>query len=1702
MPDEEEIQPSEDAKDPEAQPTRRRFLTRRNLLFAATGLGVLALVVVLVSFIAYRTGVFDSYVKGQFAQKMSDIGIVFDADVMRVTLNPIELELKNATFNDRITGEKLFFIRDAHLELSVKDLYAWQLSRDISIDKTEINGAEVWVKFDENGRSNFSNLKLIEDQAGQRVNFRYDSTDLSLRDSVVFFGDTSRRISANARNVLFLLSPENRDVAEEQRRYKFDLGSTDSNFSYDESTVENIDIRAVGIADRNGAEITSFDLRTPIGESTITGTIKDWAAPRYDLDVRSSLDLTQASSILPMGTSIVGVGNFNGKISGQGENYRIEGEADTASLRAAGLSLKGVNVAATVEGTSANYEADGTAIAEMLTFEDFRVDFLKLVGNVRGTGTDFRWVGELQAAAAKSRSATLGGLFLSDALAEVKDKELRAQAGTGRVKRFAIGDKEFTDLTARDLKFSTAGAARNLSAPSAEARFFTTDDFGFQGLTGRDIRIKDTDDGRTAVEARDLLSASANIKDARLKNVSADRFDFLDLPQSTDITVTNLRAAWLEKEGTTISGLETAEMTVKDTPADTVIYSDKLRLAKIDTGSATLGSLNIAGVRLLIKQGRVEARSKDIDAGTVALTKTKDLPNGGRFDDVKVRSPVFVLEPSGRYRATADMTLGGGALGSVALGASRTKVEVTNNRVALNELTADVMDGRIDGQAIIGLDDRTASTLKGDFSGLDLAKLLSLRIGRIIPLDGQTKGKVDLAFTGTNLRNASGTIDADITASAGNADRGLIPISGPVRATAVNGLFNIDQAELRSAKSTVSATGRFDLRDENSDLTLALRSDDANEIDRIMRGLGLAPELEQRLDSMQVQLAGKLTFDGKVTGNLDDPTVDGRAALDSLSLRGREVGSISSDILVSPLKTEFRNGRLQDRTGGTANFTVEIPVGDANDATVNATLTNINAGNLLSALPFDLPERIRDLDGQTTGSVALSGLPDAAQGEINLAAARGIIAGQAFDDLKVKAVFRGTLVELEQTEMRIGAGRFTASGRFDRASEKFDFDLGGTALPVPLLVALVPKSDALPPIVGDVDFTAKAVGTYDRPATYNISFSGVAPNVQVNENSLGRVAFKGQTVGQVLTAELTASLDGNPQVINASVNLGDDNLPLTASTEFNQSPLAPFFSFVPQLKGVPITGTGTGRIEFGGNISEIDSQRKRLFSSTNLAGKAEFSQLALQIQETPLAAVEPVLIRFNPREILFDKAHFAGGGSNMTIAGVKALTDAGLNNLSIDGRVNLNLLNLATKDTFFAGFADTSIRFAGPNATARLSGTATLVNGSVATFLGSDRFTADRLKARLIFTSNQLEVQDATGYLGGGRFTGSGGGTLDGLSVQAFRFDLDGKNVTVPLPKDFTTTGDANLQITGSRADPKANLQLTIGGRVYARRSLYSKDIDLANLVSGRRDPVLSGTSSIAAPKFDLVIEGRDALVVRNNIADLTASVSLVLTGDADNPRLSGRITANSGTILFRKDRYVVQRGVLEFPPDTAIEPVINLQAESEIAGYQVFVNLTGPLKDSELLTASVRSSPALPQADVVSLITTGSLTNAAGGIPTLAQTGINTAAEILTDTIINNPARKATDKLFGLNVFEIDPLISGQQINPGARLTVGRQINNNLRVTYSTNLSQDQNQVLAFEYRVSNRLSFVAQYEQRSLSNVTRERDNFSFEVRLRKRF
>jgi translocation and assembly module TamB len=1697
----EEIE-TQEAGAEEAPPERRRFFTRRNAVIASGVLGILLVLVTILVMVSYRYGVFDNYIKEQFVAKMDRIGIVFSADTFRVTVAPLKLELRNATFNNKVTGEKLFFIREANLFLTVQNLYAWQLSRDISIDTTEINGAEVFVNFDQDGKSNFAELNFVEEET--RVNFLYESTRFILKDGTVHFGDVQRKISADAKNIVFTLEPTDYSVPNDQKRYKFDLTSTDSFFVYDESRLENVDLRAEGIADRNGTEVTGLRLTTPIGETTLKGTTAGWESPKYNLEIESTVDLTQTSSVFPLGTPLKGIGNFKGTVSGEGENYKVNGEISSESLSASNIYLRGLNINASVDGKGSMYEANGKAIAQLLTFEDFKIDYPQLVGLVRGTGTDFRWVGELQAVAAKTPFGTLGGLFISDAVAEYKDEKFNAALGNTRSRTFSSKGFDIENLQVSNIKLDTNEGVTNVSAPNATAGKFKTKAIELENVKTRNLRIKDVP-ARTDIQADTITSSSGRLEDTRLGNLVANDARIGYENGTTVFTSKILTVDELIEKGATIGEIVAYNFSVRDVPSETIVASDNLKVAKVETRAAVLGTLNIAGVRLTVRQGRIEGTSGDIDAGNVTLVKNSDLPQGGNLENVKIYKPVFVLEPSGSYRASADMSLGGGTLGSVRLGAARAGVVVDSSTVALNNLTADVLDGKLNGNATIALNARNRSQINADFTNLDLGKLLALQGGRVVPVEGETTGKVNFTFNGTNFRTASGNITADITANAGTAARGLIPVTGRVEATATNGLFNVGLARLNTEKSEFHANGTFDLNGYNSNLKIALNSTDASEISRIVNVLDISPEFQQKTDEYKAEFAGNLAFNGTLTGNVSNPTIDGRASLDSLILRGRRLGSLNTDIFLSPDGTELRNGVLQEADGGTLAFNVNIPSGGVNNISVQATLTNINTGNILAALPVSLPETLRGLEADTSGTLNLTGLPNAMQGEAVLTAKNGTLQGQTFDNLDTRLTFAGNTVNLETFNAQFGTGTLTVKGTYQTDTTAFNFDIEGKDIPFARIRPFIPSNEKLPDIGGNLNLTAKATGRTDDSRSYEINFNGTGREIFINGNALGEVVFNGTTENQQLNANFTANLEGQQQNITANVNFADPNLPFRAETNFNNTELAPFIALVRQPGDIAITGQATGRVFLEGNFSSVNAATgEREFTTANLKGSADFTQLALQIGDTPIAATEPVAVRFDTNEVVVESARFAGGGSNLVVDGTIALRDNGINNLKVNGRINLSILNALSRNTFFAGLADVNVRLTGPNPTARLNGTAEMQNASASAFIGTERISFERLKGRVIFTSNQVQIDELTGFLGGGKFTASGGAMIgNNLQLDAFRFVLGGTNVTVPLPKDFLTTGDAEIEINGRRIN--GILSTFIAGRINARRSLYSQNIDLADVIGGRREGSISqsdGTSSFGDVSLDLTIEGRNALVVRNNLADLTASLSLRVTGDLDAPQVEGRISADRGTLFYRNDRYEVQRGELVFPPNAGgIEPIVNLQAETEISGYQIFLNLNGKLTDTENLSATVRSNPALPQPDVISLITTGSLANNEGGIPTLAQSGISTAAEILTDEIINKPIAKATDKLFGLNKFQLDPIISGQR-NPGARLTVGRQINRNLLITYSTNLSEDQNQVLALEYRVSNRLSFVAQYEQRSLSNVTRNKDVFSFEVRLRRRF
>jgi len=1628
-----------DRSDPRTpQGERRRWLTRRNAFIATIAIAVGVVALILIGVLTYRLGYVDRYIANQIKNTFATYGIRAEIREFHTAISPRTVELRDVELTDMQTGEHLGKIDRILATVRVTDLYALNLRRNVNLESLTIDGLEAWVQFDEQGRSNFSNLHLPPPEPNKSILFSYSTAQVQINNAVIHYGDQQHSISGEARNIHATVQPDNPNAPADSWMNTVTLSASNSSFVYDGRPVNDISLDARGRINQTRAEIQDLTLRSPLAEAHMTGVMDDWRNLTYNMQASAKVDLTQLSDVLHASTTMRGVGQFAGKVSGEGDRYSVDGQITSDALAADGVRLQALNLTASGTGQGKSYDMNGRAVAQLLTAGDFQLNALQMAGHVMGTGTDFRWLGELRSMSARYGATSIAGLILNDVAAEMRDQALIVSAGRGVAGQVnsagaSVGGVQVADVRARSENGVTTG-----SAASAQAGTITASGARVNGLTANGIDFTSREGG------------------------------------ATNVTV------------------------------------DSLRVGSVAASGAQTGSLNIAGVRLAILNGRVEGSSGDINAGTITVAKTQDFA-GGQVEDVRLAHPVFVVEPSGRYRASADLSLGGGVLGQVNLGAARSAVVATNNQIQLQNFTADVMGGHAAGNATVSTQRGGSSQVAASFSDLDIGKLLSLS-GRIVPIAGKTTGNVNLSFPGTDLQAATGTVRADFNAETGDDASGRTPLNGTVALRATRGLFEIDQANLKTASSELTATGQFSFMSDQSNLQVKLNSSDASELRNIIVTSGLLTDVGDQLDAYGIELGGHLAFNGNLRGNLAKPSVDGHVELDSLGINGHDFGSLTATMNSTPDMFRITDGQLSERDGGGIKFTLDAPLAGKNNIALTATLDRANGGNLLVALdafrnktdnfgPIRTPTYSSlDFRSDVSGQINATGIPNAMQGSADLRFGPGHLKGEPFQSILARATFNGPKINLETVDAQFNAGHLLANGTYDTSNQAFDIQAHGTGINLALLESLTGKRVVgVPQLSGTADIEAHATGNFSENdfSNFQINFTGTGHEVAVNGRPAGELSLVGRTENGRLNVTFTTGLLGNAQVVTAEVNLTDRTLPTTIKTTLSAANLQPLFAALLPESTVRLTGRATGTLQATGPLYAENEQGEQVLGLSGLRGRAEISDLTIQIEDVQLTAVSPLLVQFQSNEIFFEKTQFRGPGTDVVFGGTAALGPGGRQNLSIDGNLNLRVLNGISPDVFSAGAAVVAIRVMGSYEEPRFSGTASVEGASVSALVGNERLTVANIKGNVRFNQNQAQIESLTGTLGGGRIIASGGALLEGFTLSRFRFVVHGDDVIVPFPEDFRSTADADLVISGSKRE-----QL-ISGTVNLRRAEYTKNIELADLLNRRHEVIVSQTESplVETVQLDLAVEGRDALVVRNNLADMVGSVSLRITGSVKEPTISGRITATRGTLNFRNDRYELTRAFIDLPPRRDADPILNIEAESEIKGYRVIVSLTGPLSQP---LATVRSDPSLPQSDVVALITTGNLSTDETSTSALAQTGLGTAASLLTDTLINAPAQKATDRLFGLNRFEIDPLISGRGgASPTARLTVGRQINRDLTITYSTNVAADPNQVLALEYRVSNRLSFVAQYEQGSSArNLRTSNNSFSFEIRFRKRF
>jgi translocation and assembly module TamB len=227
------------------------------------------------------------------------------------------------------------------------------------------------------------------------------------------------------------------------------------------------------------------------------------------------------------------------------------------------------------------------------------------------------------------------------------------------------------------------------------------------------------------------------------------------------------------------------------------------------------------------------------------------------------------------------------------------------------------------------------------------------------------------------------------------------------------------------------------------------------------------------------------------------------------------------------------------------------------------------------------------------------------------------------------------------------------------------------------------------------------------------------------------------------------------------------------------------------------------------------------------------------------------------------------------------------------------------------------------------------------------------------------------------------------------------------------------------------------------------------------------------------------------NLSSRTLSVAgnanLQVHGTAAQPVLLGRMNLSNGDLIFSGNRYILQGGTIDFRNPSRTEPVLDMAVNTTIDQYDIQMRFWGP---ADHLHTNYASDPTLPPADIINLIAFGKTSEASANNPTPSG---SLGAQSLVASQVSNQVTNRIEKLAGISQLSIDPVLGDSQQSAGARVAIQQRVTSKFFVTFSTDVTGTQKQIIKMEYRMNGRTSFDAVRDQNG---------GFSFQTSLRKQW
>ncbi len=637
----------------------------------------------------------------------------------------------------------------------------------------------------------------------------------------------------------------------------------------------------------------------------------------------------------------------------------------------------------------------------------------------------------------------------------------------------------------------------------------------------------------------------------------------------------------------------------------------------------------------------------------------------------------------------------------------------------------------------------------------------------------------------------------------------------------------------------------------------------------------------------------------------------------------------------------------------------------------------------------------------------------------------------------------GEALALEPTKLVGPQGTLALDGRW-LFSGPLDFRL---ALEGGSLAELVdPAGASALPISGGVTAKATVTGTTDVTLINGLVGSDA-------------VRWRGRDVGPLrLQAKATGrQVEASGQVIDgvrgALRLLMRDTWPFTGTVNVALDDLSPF---LPE-SAAGVVAKVKGDVELSGPMLDIDQ----------VNAEANLSEVYVARGEVSAANVEPVSIAYRAGAIEVKSLQLRGPTTELAAEGNWGPSRV---DLKSRGSVDLRLLStLLSQVERSQGHLDFTAAFSGPVATPALAGSATLTDARFS-WRGQD-IAVRALSGRADFSESRVLVQDLHGFLNDGRIRGRGDLRLEGLHMKSMEFQTDLEDVSVQVKPDVPVT------MTGSLLLASRNGELfQLSGGLDVVKFRYTQPMSLESLVANASEGSVPNDSRPNEwLRLDVDLRTAGDVRIENDLARARLAGKLKLTGTNVKPVLSGVVeTLEGAQAYFRGNTFNVQRGQLQF---NGLWPTFDLSAQSQVREYLVTVKAFGRFEDPKI---SFSSEPALPDADILALLTLGVTSRER----LTERSGAGLAAEaLLSASGLDQQVQRFLQQNVGLKDQQVRLTTSFNEVTGTSEPAVTwetKVINDNLKVGVVQPVTGKGTKA-QIEYRIDQRVSARAQWDNQN---------------------